>query len=107
MEHNVSCYGHGICQVAIDLVQDILAWSTEQDGAGFRSLAFGQEGEVLIADLLDLEQPALRAYVRLLEIVDTVYYGCASCPGDSVVICLSNAAESCDVALEEIMLCEI
>lgn len=49
--------------------QDLLAGSSQQDGAGFGVFALGDEGEVLVPDLLDLEQPRPRAHVLLTQLV--------------------------------------
>lgn len=43
VEHDVPCDGHGVCEVAIDLVQDVLGRTTEEDGARFRVGAFCEE----------------------------------------------------------------
>jgi len=48
VENDVARDGHGVCQVAVDLVQDVLGWPTEEDGACFRGRAFGQESEVSV-----------------------------------------------------------
>jgi hypothetical protein len=46
VEDDVAGDGHGVGQVAVDLVQDVFGRSAEEDGAGFGGGAFGQEGEV-------------------------------------------------------------
>ena len=48
VEDDVARDGHGVGQVAVNLVQDVLGWPTEEDGARFGSRAFGQEGEVSV-----------------------------------------------------------
>ncbi len=80
VEDDVARDGHGVGQVAVDLVQDVLGRPAEEDGAGLGSRAFGQEGEVsailcgwglrrdwreengsffsLVAHLFDVEEPA-------------------------------------------------
>ena len=51
-------------QVALDLVQDILRGTAEQDSACLGVLAFCEVGEVLIAKLGNLEQTALCTNIR-------------------------------------------
>ena len=48
VEDDVARDGHGVCQVAVDLVQDVLGWTAEEDGARLGCRAFGQEGEVSV-----------------------------------------------------------
>lgn len=70
MKEDVAGRAHGVLQVALDLVQDVLEGTPDLGGAGFdlscfggaaRVLALGEEGEVLVADLLDLEQTVVLA----------------------------------------------
>lgn len=49
--------------------QDLLAGSSQQDGAGFGVFALRDEGEILIADLLHLKQPRPQAHVVLAKLV--------------------------------------
>jgi len=63
MEHDVARDGHGVLQVALDLVEDVLGGSAQQNRAGLGVAALGKEGEVLVADLADLEEAAVRADV--------------------------------------------
>jgi len=46
VEDDVARDGHGVGQVAVDLVQDVFGRPAEEDGARFGGRAFGQEGEV-------------------------------------------------------------
>lgn len=63
MEHDVAGDGHGVLQVSLDFVEDVFGGSAQEDGACFWGFAFGDEGEVLVADLFDFEESALRADV--------------------------------------------
>lgn len=66
VEHNIARYTHGILQVTLNLVEDILGRSTQKNSAGLGILALGEEGEVLVANLFDLKQAALGADVGVL-----------------------------------------
>lgn len=101
MEDDVSGDRHGVLQVAFNLVDDILRRTTEQDRTSLGVLALGEEGEVFVADLFNLEQATLRAHIRLLKIVDPVDNGGASGSGNTVVVRLPDTAESGDVRLHQ------
>src|SRR4051794_12639167 len=58
VEDNVAGNGHGVLQVALNLVQDILGRTAQQNCAGLRVLALAHECEVLVTNLLNLEQTA-------------------------------------------------
>lgn len=107
MEHDVAGNAHGILKVALDLVQDILGGATEKDGAGLGVLALGEEGEVFVTNLLDLEEAAPGADIRLLNILDPVDNGGASGAGYSVVVGFAYTAERSDVGLQKVVLSEI
>ena len=49
--------------------------TSEHDGAGLWRLALCEEGEVLVADLLDFEESALGADVLLLQLLRPVNDG--------------------------------
>lgn len=53
--------------------QDLLAGSSQQDGAGFRVFALSDEGKVLITDLLHLKQPCPRTNVFLTQLISTTH----------------------------------
>ncbi len=42
-------------EVPLDLVEDVLGGSSQEDGAGLRVLTVFDEGEILVADLANLE----------------------------------------------------
>ena len=107
VENNVTSNGHGILQVALNLVKDILGGAAQQDCAGLRGLALAHECEVLITNLLNLEQSAPGTNIRLLDVIDTVDDSSTACTGDTVVIRLSHTAEGCDVGLHQEVLCKI
>ena len=48
VEDDVARDGHGVGEVALDLVQDVFGGPAEEDRAGFRGLAFGEVGEVSV-----------------------------------------------------------
>lgn len=107
VEDNVTSNGHGILQVALNLVKDILGGATQQDCAGLRGLALAHECEVLITNLLNLEQSAPGTNIGLLDVIDTVDDGSTACTCNTVVIGLSHTAEGCDVGLHQEVLCKI
>jgi hypothetical protein len=63
MEHDITSYSHGIGKIAVNLVQDVLRWPSQQYGACFWISTLGEEGKVLIANLLDFEKTALRSNI--------------------------------------------
>lgn len=107
MEEHVACHAHGVVQVALDLVEHVLRRTPEEYRASLGVLALGQEGEVLVADLLDLEQAALRADVGLLDVVDAVDDSGTRGAGNTVVVRLPDTAKSRDVGLDEVVLRQI
>lgn len=60
--------------------QDLFAGSSQQDGAGFRVFTLGDEGEVLIADLLHLKQTRPRTNVFLTQLVSPTDDPSPACP---------------------------
>lgn len=46
IKDDVASDGHGIGEVSVDLVEDVLGRAAEEDGAGLGELALGEEGEV-------------------------------------------------------------
>ena len=107
MKHDVAGDAHGVLEVALNLIENILGRTTEQNSAGLGVLALGEVGEVFVADLLNLEQAAPRADIGVLEILDPVDDGGAGGAGYSVVIGLADTAEGADVVLEEVVLGKI
>lgn len=51
-------HAHGVGEVALDLIEDVLGGAAQQDGHGLGVLALDQVRPVLVADLGDLEQTA-------------------------------------------------
>ena len=94
-------------KVALDLVKNVLGRAAEKDGAGLGVLALGEEAKVLVANLLNLEQTAPSADVRLLKILHSVDDGGAGRTSYSVVVGLAHTAQGCDVGLDEEVLGEI
>lgn len=101
VEEHVPRHGHRIGEVPVDLVQDVLGRPAEEDRARLGLLALGEEGEVLVADLLDVEQPALGADVRLAQVLDPVDDRSADGARDPVVVRFAHAADGRDVRLVE------
>jgi hypothetical protein len=58
VNHDITSDTKGIVKVSLDLVEDILRGSSEEDGASLGVLAFSHESEVVITDFLDLEETA-------------------------------------------------
>ena len=107
VEDDIPGNGHSILKVALNLVDNVLGRTTQKDGASLRVLAFSEEGEIFVADLLDFEQSTSRSYVRFLEVIDPVHDRRTSGTSDTVVIRLPHSAESCDVGLHQEVLCEV
>lgn len=92
-------------QVALNFVKDILAGTSEEDRASLGILALSHEGEVIVADFLDLEESAHSADVALLKLLGTVDDGGASATSNSVVVSLTKTTEDSDVThLEQVVL---
>ena len=64
-------------------------------------LALGEEREIFVTDLLDVEEATLGADVGLAEVVDAVDDGGADGARDAVVVCLADAADRRDVCFVE------
>lgn len=107
VENDVPGNGHGVLQVTLNLVKDVLGGTPQKDGTGLGCLAFSHESEVFVTDLLDLEQATLGTDVGLLEVVDAVHNCRASGSGNTVVVSLSHTAEGCDVGPGEEVLGEV
>lgn len=60
--------------------QDLLAGSSQQDGAGFRIFTLSDEGEILVSDLLHLKQPRPQTQVLLTQLVRTAHDAGAARP---------------------------
>lgn len=68
----------------------------------------GRRG-LLVAELVNVEETALGADVRLAKVVDAVHDRGTACASDTVVVRLANAADGGDgrVCLEEVVLSEV
>ena len=84
-------------------LEDVLGGAAEQDGARLGVLALDDVGEVLVADLLDLEQPAAGADILLLEVARVVGDRGARGARDAVVVGLADAADARDTRLVEVV----
>ena len=100
LEEDVPGDVDGVLEVALDLVQDVLGGAPEQDGAGLGVLALLDEGEVLVADLPDLEETRAQPDVLLGDLVGPVHDGGAAGPGHSQVVGLSEPSDHGDVGLQ-------
>lgn len=107
MENNVTRNGHGVLEVTLNLVDDVLRWAAEENCASLGVLALPEESEVFVTNLLDLEETAPSSHVGFLDIVHTVDNRCTRSSGDTVVVRLPHSAERCDVGLHQKVLCEI
>lgn len=105
--HDVPDDLHGVLEVALDLVEDVLGPTAEEDGAGLGILALLEEGEPLLPDLAHLEQAALGAEVGLLDLVGPADDGGAGGAGHPVVVRLAEAAEGRDAGLGEVVLGQV
>ena len=101
VEEDVAGDGHGVCEVAVDFVEDVLGRPTEEDGARLGFLTLSEEREVLVADLLNVEEAALRADICLTQIFDAINDCRANGARETVVVCFANAAKGGDVRLVE------
>ena len=99
VEDNVPGHGHGILQVTLDLVQDVLGGTAQKDSACLGGVAFPHESKVFITYLLDFEETTLRTNVRFLDVFHTVDNRCTSGSGNTVVVRFPHTAEGCDVGL--------
>lgn len=91
----------GVMQVALNLVEDVLAGTSKQDRASLGVLTLSHEGEVVVANFLDLEEATLGADVTLLDLLRAVNNGRTRAASHSVVVSLTQTAEDSAVALLE------
>mmetsp|Transcript_12217 Transcript_12217/g.44570 ORF Transcript_12217/g.44570 Transcript_12217/m.44570 type:complete len:463 (+) Transcript_12217:1730-3118(+) len=98
---HVACHAHRILQVALHLVEHIAGSTAQDDGAGLGVLTVHQEGEVLVAELLDLEEAGLRAHVALLDLITAVHNGGTRRSRDTVVVGLAQAPDGADARLAQ------
>lgn len=101
IEDNVARDGHRVRKVTVDLVQYVFRRPAQQNRARFGSCALRQECEVLVAYLLDVEQPALRADVRLAQIFHTVHDRGANSACDAVVVGFPYSSQCRHIRLVE------
>mmetsp|Transcript_45265 Transcript_45265/g.142481 ORF Transcript_45265/g.142481 Transcript_45265/m.142481 type:complete len:236 (-) Transcript_45265:478-1185(-) len=94
-------------KVSLNFVEDILARASKEDGAGLRLLTVDEEGEVFIADLLDLEDTTLSSHVALLQFARPVEDGRSCHFGDAIVVCLPHPPQGRHSSLHEVVLSKI
>eukprot|EP00756_Hemistasia_phaeocysticola_P010943 Hpha_TRINITY_DN15065_c5_g5::TRINITY_DN15065_c5_g5_i2::g.125118::m.125118 len=104
---DVARHAHGVLEVTLDLVEGVLGGTTQQDGAGLALGAVEDEGEVLVTDLLDLEQPGPLPDVRLIDLLHAVHNRRPGGAGDTVVVSLPETADARDPSLDEVVLREV
>mmetsp|Transcript_3485 Transcript_3485/g.12225 ORF Transcript_3485/g.12225 Transcript_3485/m.12225 type:complete len:490 (+) Transcript_3485:1839-3308(+) len=90
---DVPGHPHGVVEVPLDLVEDVLAGATEDHRAGLWVLAVHDKGEVFVSNLLHFEEPRSRANVALLDFGSPVDDGSTGGPRDTVVVRLPEAAD--------------
>ena len=69
-----------LAEVWANLLQDVLAGSTQHDGAGLGLSTLHQEREVLVSVLPHLKETALCSHVALLQFIRTIADGRSTCP---------------------------
>lgn len=107
MEQDVAGDAHGILQIALNLIEHVFGGTSEENGARLGGLAFGEEGEVLVTDLFNLEEAALGAHIGLLQILNTINNGGACGSRYPVVVCLAHTPEGGNVGFHEVVLCQV
>lgn len=75
--------------------------------AAYTKLAVDYKESILITNFLDLKKTTSGSNIRFSDVIHTVHNGSTSSTGDTVVISFSDTAESGDIALQQVMLCEI
>ena len=68
VEHHIARDAHGVVEVALDLVENVLGGPPQQDGACLWVAALRDKGEKLVTDLLNLKETGLGADVALLDL---------------------------------------
>jgi hypothetical protein len=101
VKHDVSGDSESIMKVSLDLIEHVLGRASEHNGACLGALALGHEGEVVVADLLDLEEAALGADVAVLQLLGSVGDGGAGHSRHAVVVGLADSADDRAVAVLE------
>ena len=71
---------YGGCDREVYLLQDVLAGSTQYNGASLGLLTLHQVHEVLISVFPDLKQATLGAHVAFLQLIRSVAYGGSTGP---------------------------
>mmetsp|Transcript_14669 Transcript_14669/g.37342 ORF Transcript_14669/g.37342 Transcript_14669/m.37342 type:complete len:230 (-) Transcript_14669:733-1422(-) len=107
VEHHVLSHAQRVLNVAVQLVQHILASAAQDDGARLGVLAVVKEGEVLIPNLFHLKQAAPRADVLLLDLVSAAHNGGAARLADARGVGLAESAEGSHAVLYKVVLRKI
>ena len=88
-----------VLQVPLDLVEDVLGGAPQEDGARLGVLATLDEGEVLVADLADLEEAAAGADVGVGDLLGAVDDGGTAGARHPQVVGLSQPPASGQLSL--------
>ena len=92
-------------KVSLDLIEDILGGTSEEDGASLGVLALSHEGEIVITNLLNLKESALGTNIRLLKFLRAVNNSGTTDTSNSVVVGLTDTTDDCAVSVlkEEVL----
>mmetsp|Transcript_26210 Transcript_26210/g.73547 ORF Transcript_26210/g.73547 Transcript_26210/m.73547 type:complete len:209 (+) Transcript_26210:330-956(+) len=107
LQQDVPRHAEGVLQVALHLVEHIPGRTTQDHRARLRVLALSHEGEILVADLLDLEEATLSADHGLYELLSAVANMRTCDPRDAIVVCLSDTPNHRDVGLQKEVLRQV
>lgn len=129
VKDDIAGHGHGVGEVAINFVENILGGTSQENGAGLGVLALGEECKVtaqgggdirgignwtgsrdsLVAQLVDVEESTFSAHIRLAQVIDAIHNGGPTRAGDAIVVGFAHAANGTNgrVGLEEIVLREV
>lgn len=92
-----------VLQVPLDLIENVLGATSQENGACLGVLALNEVREVLVTDLLDLKKSAFGTDVGLLDLVGSVDNLSAGDSSHSLVVGLSDSSDDRDVVLQQVM----
>jgi hypothetical protein len=96
-----------VMQVSLHLIEHILGSSPQQNGAGSGCITVQEVREIVIAQLPNFKELALRADVTLLDLLRPVHDLGARHPRDSDVVGFADTPDAGDVALEQEVLGQV
>lgn len=94
-------------EVPLHLIEHVLGRTPQQDSTGRRTLTFQEVSEIVITQLPDFEQMALRTNISLLDLLRSIHNLRAGHSSNPHVVGLTDTTDAGDVALEEEMLGEV